>query len=152
MMVTPAFPAKTVPEFIACAQTHPGTINMATGGVGDSPYVGGILFKLLAGVNTTLVPYRGLALALTGFLEGTVQVLFSGLPAADEFIRTNESRALAVRTAVRASSHPDISTIDEFLPGFEASQWYGLGARATHFLKSSTHSTKTLMQVLQTRR
>jgi tripartite-type tricarboxylate transporter receptor subunit TctC len=128
MVVNPAFPAKTVPEFIAYAQTHPGTINMATGGIGGSPYVGGVLFKLMTGINLTLVPYRGLALALTDLLGGHVQVLFSSLPAAGELIRTNEVRAIAVTTAARAPSHPDIPTIDEFVPGFEASQWYGLGA------------------------
>jgi tripartite-type tricarboxylate transporter receptor subunit TctC len=128
MVVNPAFPAKTVPEFIAYARTHPGTINMATGGIGGSPYVAGVLFKLMTGINLTLVPYRGLALALTDLLGGQVQALFSSLPAAGEFIKTDKIRALAVTTAVRAPSHPDIPTIDEFVPGFEASQWYGLGA------------------------
>jgi tripartite-type tricarboxylate transporter receptor subunit TctC len=128
MVVNPALPAKTVPEFIAYAQAHPGTINMATGGIGGSPFVGATLFKLMTGINMTLVPYRGLALALTDLLGGQVQVLFSSLPAADEFISTNKIRALAVTTAVRAPSYPDIPTVDEFVPGFEASQWYGLGA------------------------
>ena len=128
MVVKPTFPAKTVPEFIAYARKHPGAINMATGGIGGSPYVGGELFKLTTGINMTLVPYRGLALALTGLLQGQVDVMFSSLPAAEGFIKANEIRALAVTTAVRAPSHPDIPTIDEFVPGFEASQWYGLGA------------------------
>jgi tripartite-type tricarboxylate transporter receptor subunit TctC len=128
MVVNPAFPPKTVPEFIAYAHAHPGTISMATGGIGGSPYVAGVLFKFMTGSNLTLVPYRGLALALTDLLGGQVQALFSSLPAAAEFIRTNEVRAIGVTTAVRAPSHPDVSTIDEFVPGFEASQWYGLGA------------------------
>jgi len=128
MVVHPSFPAKTVPEFIAYAKANPGKINLATGVIGGSPHVAGELFKTMTGIDMAQISYRGLSLALTDVIGGQVQVLFSGLPAASEFIKTGELRALAVTTAARAPTHPDIPTVSEFIPGFEASQWYGIGA------------------------
>jgi tripartite-type tricarboxylate transporter receptor subunit TctC len=101
---------------------------MATGVNGGAPHVAGELFKLLTGTNMVQVSYRGLNLALVDLLSGQVQVLFSSVPAAVEFIRTERLRALAVTTGTRAETLPDLPTVAEFVPGFEASQWYGVGA------------------------
>lgn len=128
MEVNPAVPAKTVPEFIAYAKANPGKLNMASGGNGTTDHVCGELFKMMAGVNMVLVPYRGGAPALTDLLGGQVQVLFDPIPASIEYIRTGKLRALAVTTALRSDALPDIPTIGEFVPGFEASTWYGVGA------------------------
>ena len=128
MEVNPAVPAKTVPEFIAYAKDNPGKLNMASGGTGTTDHVSGELFKMMAGVNMVLVPYRGGAPALTDLLGGQVQVLFDPIPASIEYIRTGKLRALAVTTATRADALPDIPTVGEFVPGFEASTWYGVGA------------------------
>jgi tripartite-type tricarboxylate transporter receptor subunit TctC len=128
MEVNPAFPAKTVPEFIAYAKANPGKINIASGGNGTSDHVCGELFKLMAGVNMVLVPYRGGAPALTDLLGGQVQVLFDPIPASIGYIRTGKLRALAVTTATRSDALPDVPTVGEFVPGYEASTWYGVGA------------------------
>jgi tripartite-type tricarboxylate transporter receptor subunit TctC len=128
MVINPSLPAKTVPEFIAYAKANPGKISMATGVNGGAPHVAGELFKLLTGVNMIQVPYRGLALALGDLLSGHVQVLFSGVPAAIEFIRADKLRALAVTTVARSNTLPNIPSVAEFVPEFEASQWYGVGA------------------------
>lgn len=128
MVVNPSLPTKTVPEFIAYAKANPGKISMATGVKGGTPHVAGELFKLLTGINMVQVSYRGLNLALVDLLRGQVQVLFSSVPAAVEFIRAERLRALAVTTGTRAETLPDLPTVAEFVPGFEASQWYGVGA------------------------
>jgi len=128
MEVNPAVPAKTVPEFIAYAKANPGKLNMASGGNGTTDHVCGELFKMMAGVNMVLVPYRGGAPALIDLLGGQVQVLFDPIPASIEYIRTGKLRALAVTTATRSDALPDIPTVGEFVPGFEASTWYGVGA------------------------
>jgi tripartite-type tricarboxylate transporter receptor subunit TctC len=128
MEVNPAVPAKTVPEFIAYAKANPGKLNMASGGNGTSDHVSGELFKMMAGVNMVLVPYRGGAPALTDLLGGQVQVLFDPIPASIEYIRTGKLRALAVTTATRSDALPDIPTVGEFVPGYEASSWYGVCA------------------------
>jgi tripartite-type tricarboxylate transporter receptor subunit TctC len=128
MEVNPAVPAKTVPEFIAYAKANPGKLNMASGGNGTTDHVCGELFKMMAGVNMVLVPYRGGAPALTDLLGGQVQVLFDPIPASIEYIRTGKLRALAVTTAMRSDALPDVPTVGEFVPGFEASTWYGVGA------------------------
>jgi tripartite-type tricarboxylate transporter receptor subunit TctC len=128
MVVHPSLPVRTVPEFIAYAKANPGKINMATGVNGGSPHVAGELFEQLTGIKMVQVSYRGLALALTDLLGGQVQVLFSSVPAAIELIRTKKLRALAVTTSTRAETLPDLPTVAEFVPGFEASQWYGVGA------------------------
>jgi tripartite-type tricarboxylate transporter receptor subunit TctC len=127
MLVHPSFPAKTVPEFIAYAKAHPGTINMASAGSGSSPRLAGELFKLMTGIDLVHVPYRGGAPALSDLIAGQVQVMFSNLPAA-EYIRAGKLRALAVTTAARSDELPDVPTVGEFVPGYEASAWYGLGA------------------------
>ena len=128
MVINPSLPAKTVPEFIAYAKANPGKISMATGVNGGAPHVAGELFKLLTGVNMVQVPYKGLSLALSDLLADQVQVLFSGVPAAIEFIRAGKLRALAVTTVAREETLPDLPSIADFVPDFEASQWYGVGA------------------------
>jgi tripartite-type tricarboxylate transporter receptor subunit TctC len=128
MAVNPSVPAKTVPEFIAYARANPGKINMASAGSGTPQHVAGELFKMMAGVNMLHVPYRGAAPALTDLLGGQVQVMFDNLSSSIEHIRTGKLRALAVTTAVRLEALPDVPTVGDFLPGFEASGLYGLGA------------------------
>jgi tripartite-type tricarboxylate transporter receptor subunit TctC len=128
MEVNPAVPAKTVPEFIAYAKANPGKLNMASGGNGTTDHVCGEWFKMMAGVNMVLVPYRGGAPALTDLLGGQVQVLFDPIPASIGYIRTGKLRALAVTTATRSDALPDIPTVGEFVPGYEASSWYGVCA------------------------
>jgi len=128
MEVNPVFPAKTVPEFIAYAKANPGKVNMATGGTGNSTHVTGELFKMMAGVNLLVVPYRGSPPALTDLLAGQVQVMFDLMSSSLEYIRAGKLRALAVTTATRAEVLPDIPTVGEFVPGYEASAIGGLGA------------------------
>jgi len=128
MVVNPSLPTKTVPEFIAYAKANPGKINMGSGGAGGPDHMSGELFKTMTGVNMIHVPYRGLSPALSDLLGGQVQVIFSSLPAAIEYIRAGKLRALAVTTATRFEGAPDIPTVGDVLPGYEASQWYGVGA------------------------
>jgi tripartite-type tricarboxylate transporter receptor subunit TctC len=125
MEVHPSVPAKSVPEFIAYAKANPGKINMASGGNGSTPHVAGELFKMM---NMPHVPYRGSAPALTDLLGGQVQVYFSQMIASIEYVRAGKLRALAVTTTTRSDLLPDIPTLGEFLPGFEASTWFGVGA------------------------
>ncbi len=127
MVVNPSLPAKTVPEFITYAKANPGKINMASGGAGGPDHMSGELFKTMTGVNMIHVPYRGLSPALTDLLAEQVQVIFSSLPAAIEYIRAGKLRALAVTTATRFEGAPDIPTVGDVVPGYEASQWYGVG-------------------------
>jgi tripartite-type tricarboxylate transporter receptor subunit TctC len=127
MMVHPSVPAKTVPEFIAYAKANPGKINMGSGGVGSPSHVAGELFKMMAGVGMVHVPYRGIAPALTDLMAGQLQVYFGALTSSIEYIKAGRLRALAVTTAKRSAALPDLPTVDEFVPGYEASQWYGLG-------------------------
>jgi tripartite-type tricarboxylate transporter receptor subunit TctC len=128
MVVNPSVPAKTVPEFIAYAKANPGKINMASVGIGSGPHIAGELFKMMAGVNVVHVPYRGGGPALTDLLGGQVQVMFPGTVASIEYIRAGRLRALAVTTATRSEALPGIPTMGEFVPGYEASQWFGIGA------------------------
>jgi tripartite-type tricarboxylate transporter receptor subunit TctC len=128
MVVNPSLPAKTVPEFIAYAKANPGKINMASGGAGGPDHMSGELFKTMTGVNMLHVPYRGLSPALTDLLGGQVQVIFSSLPAAIEYIKNDKLRALAVTTATRFEGMPDIPTVGDTVPNYEASQWYGVVA------------------------
>jgi len=127
MVVNPSVPAKTIPEFIAYAKANPGKINMASGGIGGPSHVSGELFNMMAGVSMVHVPYRGAGPALVDLLGGQVQVLFNSPPASIEYIKAGALRALAVTTATRAEALPDIPTVGEFVPGYEASQWYGVG-------------------------
>jgi tripartite-type tricarboxylate transporter receptor subunit TctC len=128
MEVNPLFPAKTVPEFIAYAKANPGKINMASAGNGNVTHMWGELFKLMAAVNLQHVPYRGEAPAISDLLGGQVQVYFGGMAASIEHIRAGKLRALAVSTTTRSDALPDIPTLSESLPGYEASAWHGLGA------------------------
>jgi tripartite-type tricarboxylate transporter receptor subunit TctC len=127
VVVHPSFPAKTVPEFIAYARASPGKISMASAGIGSGPHVAGELFKMMAGVNMVHVPYRGGGPALTDLLGGQVQVYFPTTVSSIGYIRAGRLRALAVTTATRSDALPDIPTVGEFLPGYEASFWYGIG-------------------------
>jgi len=131
MEVNPSVPAKTVPEFIAYAKANPGKINFASAGIGTGPHLAGELFNVLAGVRMLHVPYRGNGPALTDLLSGQMQVLFDGIPSSIGYISAGKLRALAVTTATRAATVPDIPTVDEFVPGYEASVWTGLGAPKT---------------------
>jgi tripartite-type tricarboxylate transporter receptor subunit TctC len=128
MVVSPSVPATTVSEFIAYAKANAGKLNMASGGIGSTGHVSGELFKMMAGINIGHVPYRGGGAALTDLLAGQVQVYFSPLPAAIEYIRAGKLRALAVTTAARSEALPDIATVAEFVPDYEASVWVGIGA------------------------
>ena len=128
MEISLAVPVKTVPEFIAYAKANPGKLNMASSGVGGSPHMSGELFKMMAGVNLTHVPYRGSVAALTDMLSGQVQVFFDNLPASIEYIKAGKVRALAVTTATRSEALPELPTVSEFVPGYEASPWWGVGA------------------------
>ena len=128
MVVHPSVPAKTIPEFIAYAKANPGKVNMASGPIGGSSHVSGELFKMLTGTDMLLVSYRGTAPAVTDLLAGQVQVLFNSPPASIEYIKAGRLRALAVTTTTRSEVLPDVPTVSEFVPGYEASQWYGVGA------------------------
>jgi tripartite-type tricarboxylate transporter receptor subunit TctC len=128
MVVNPSVPAKTVPEFIAYAKANPGKISMASAGTGTQSHVFGELFKMMAGVDMVHVPYRGAGPALTDLLGGQVQITFPPTVASIEYIRAGKLRALAVTTAKRSDALPDIPTVGEFVPGYEASTWYGIGA------------------------
>jgi tripartite-type tricarboxylate transporter receptor subunit TctC len=128
MVVNPSFPAKTVPEFIAYAKANPGKVNFASGGNGTAQHVSGELFKMMTGVNIVHVPYRGAGPAITDLLGGQVQVMFAGMSSSMEYIRARSLRALAVTSAIRSETLPDEPTVGEFVPGYEASQWYGIGA------------------------
>ena len=127
MQVNPSVPAKTVPEFIAYAKANPGKLNMASAGNGSTPHVSGELFKMMTGVNMVHVPYRGAAPALTDLISGQVQVMFENPLSSIEFIRTGKLRPLAVTTATRSEVLPDLPTVSDFVPGYEASAWYGVG-------------------------
>jgi tripartite-type tricarboxylate transporter receptor subunit TctC len=128
MVVNPSVPAQTVPEFITYAKANPGKINMATAGSGSITHMSGELFKLMAGVNLVAVAYRGGGPALIDLLGGQVQIMFEPTLSAIEYIRAGKLRALAVTSAMRSEVLPDLPTIGEFVPGYEASQWYGMGA------------------------
>jgi tripartite-type tricarboxylate transporter receptor subunit TctC len=128
MEVNTSFPAKTVPAFIAYAKANPGKLNMGSAGNGTSPHVAGELFKMMTGVNMIHVPYRGGAPAITDLLGGQVQVIFSPTPDSIGFIRSGRLRALAVTTATRSEALPDLPTVGDFVPGYEASGFYGVGS------------------------
>jgi tripartite-type tricarboxylate transporter receptor subunit TctC len=127
MVVNSSFPAKTVSEFITYAKANPRQINMASAGIGTSLHVAGERFKMMAGINMVHVPYKGAAPALADLLGGQVQVMFSDMSSI-EYIRAGKLRALAVTTATRSDALPDIPTLGEFVPNYEASVWYGVGA------------------------
>jgi tripartite-type tricarboxylate transporter receptor subunit TctC len=128
MLANPSLAAKTVPELIAYARANPDKITMASAGIGSTGHLVGELFKLTAGVNLVHVPYRGAGPALTDLLGGQVLMSFAGLSGSIEYIRTGKLRALAVTTATRSEALPDVPTVGESVPGFEAGDWLGMGA------------------------
>ncbi|MEA2880191.1 MAG: hypothetical protein QOF14_5387 [Hyphomicrobiales bacterium] len=121
-------PVKTIPELIAYAKENPGKLNMASSGNGSTIHMSGELFKMMTGTNMVHVPYRGGALALTDMIAGQVQVMFDNIPTAMEFVRGGKLRGLAVTGAARSETLPELPTVADFLPGYEATSWYGLGA------------------------
>jgi tripartite-type tricarboxylate transporter receptor subunit TctC len=127
MVVNPSFPAKTVPEFIAYARANPAKINVASSGNGTSVHVAGELFNMMTGIKMLHVPYRGAGPAITDLLGGQVHVMFAAMPSAIEHVRAGRLRALAVTTAARSPVLPDVPSVGEFVPGYEASSWYGIG-------------------------
>jgi tripartite-type tricarboxylate transporter receptor subunit TctC len=128
VVVNPAFPAKTLSEFIAYAKANPGKVNMASPGVGTSPHMAGELFNYMAGIKMTHVAYRASPPAITDLLAGHVQVYFAPISAGISYVKSGKLRPLAVTTAARADALPDVPPIAEFVPGYEVSAWYGLGA------------------------
>jgi tripartite-type tricarboxylate transporter receptor subunit TctC len=128
LLVNPSFPVKTVPELIAFAKANPGKVNMASAGNGTPPHVAGELLKMMAGVDIVHVPYRGGGPALVDLLGGQVQMMFGVITSSMEYIKAGKLRPLAVSTAMRAQALPDLPTVGDFLPGYEASDWYGICA------------------------
>jgi len=128
LLVNPSFPARTVPEFIGYAKANPGKINMASAGPGSAPHLYTELFKMMTGVDVVQVHYRGSGPALPDLIKGEVQAMFEGIASSIGHIRAGRLRPLAVTTATRSEALPDIPTMSEFVPGFEASGWYGIGA------------------------
>jgi len=128
ILVHPSVPAKTIPEFIAYAKANPGKVNLASAGTGSAPHMAGELFNVMAGIDMVTVQYRGQGPALTDLLGGQVQVLFATTPGTTEYVKSGRLRGLAVTTALRAEVLPDLPTVGDFVPGYAASQWYGIGA------------------------
>nr|WP_249779405.1 tripartite tricarboxylate transporter substrate binding protein [Bradyrhizobium sediminis] len=128
VVVNPSVPVKSIPELIAYAKANPGKLNMASSGNGSTIHMSGELFKMLTGINMVHVPYRGGALALTDLIAGQVQVMFDNVPTCAEHIKSGKLRGLAVTSTTRSDVLPDLPTVADFLPGYEASAWYGLAA------------------------
>jgi tripartite-type tricarboxylate transporter receptor subunit TctC len=128
LVVNPSVPASTVPELIAYAKANPNKLNMASGGIGTAAHVVGELFKMMAGVEMVHVPYRGVAPALSDLLGGQVHVSFPPMAGTIEHIKAGKLRGLAVTTATRSEALPEVPTVSEFVPGYEASVWFGIGA------------------------
>jgi tripartite-type tricarboxylate transporter receptor subunit TctC len=128
VVVNPQLPIKSIPELIAYAKANPGKLNMASSGNGSTIHMSGELFKMMTGVDMVHVPYRGGAPALTDLMGGQVQVMFDNIPTSIEHVRSGSLRGLAVTSTVRSEQLPDLPTVADFLPGYEASAWYGIGA------------------------
>jgi tripartite-type tricarboxylate transporter receptor subunit TctC len=127
VVVNPSLPIKTIPELIAYAKANPGKLNMASSGNGSTIHMSGELFKMMTGINMVHVPYRGGAPALTDMISGQVQVMFDNVPTSAEHIKSGRLRGLAVTSTARSEVLPDLPTVADVLPGYEASAWYGLG-------------------------
>ena len=140
LVVTPSFPPKTIPEFIACAKAHPGKVNMGSQGIGTTPHVCGELLKMMTGAGFVHVPYRGSL--MPDLLAGQVQFYFSPMAQAIEYVRDGRLRALGVTTATRSDLLPDVPAIGEFVPGFLAIGWYGICVPGAHRPQSSTNSAR----------
>jgi len=128
VVVNPSLPVKTIPELIAYAKANPGKLNMASSGNGSTIHMSGELFKMLTDINMVHVPYRGGAPALTDLIAGQVQVMFDNLPTCAEHVKSGKLRGLAVTSTTRSEVLPDLPTVADFLPGYEASAWYGIAA------------------------
>jgi tripartite-type tricarboxylate transporter receptor subunit TctC len=128
MLTNPSFAAKTIPEIIDYAKANPGQVNFSSPGIGSISHLSGELFKMMAGVDLVHVPFAGNSPALTALLGGQIEVSFASLPSSIEFIRTGKLRGLAVTSAMRSEAAKDVPTIGEFVPGYEVSAWYGVGA------------------------
>jgi tripartite-type tricarboxylate transporter receptor subunit TctC len=127
VVVNPSLPIKTIPDLIAYAKANPGRLNMASSGNGSTIHMSGELFKMMTGINMVHVPYRGGAPALTDLMGGQVQVMFDNIPTSAEHVKAGKLRGLAVTSTARSEVLPDLPTVADFLPGYEASAWYGLG-------------------------
>jgi tripartite-type tricarboxylate transporter receptor subunit TctC len=128
VVVNPSVPVKTIPELIAYAKANPGKLNMASSGNGSTIHMSGELFKMLTGINMIHVPYRGGAPAITDMISGQVQVMFDNIPTCAEHVKSGKLRGLAVTSTTRSEVLPDLPTVADFLPGYEASAWYGFSA------------------------
>ena len=146
VVVHPSLPIKTIPELIAYAKANPGKLNMASSGNGSTIHMSGELFKMLTGINMQHVPYRGGAPALTDMLSGQMQVMFDNIPTCAEHVKSGKLRGLAVTSTTRSEVLPDLPLVADFLPGYEASAWYGLAAPKNTPPKSSTGSTRRSMR------
>ena len=127
LVLNPSVPARTIPEFIAYAKANPGKLNFASGGIGHATHVSCELFKMMAGVDLVHVPYRGNAPALTDLLSGQIQVMFFNAPNLSDYTSTGRLRVLAIASATRSEALPDLPTVAEFVPGYEATPWWGIG-------------------------
>jgi tripartite-type tricarboxylate transporter receptor subunit TctC len=155
VVVHPSVPTKTIPEFIAYAKANPGKISMASGGNGTSGHLCGELFKMMTGIDLIHVPYRGAAPALTGVLGGQVQVSFNSIASSIEHIRSGRLRALAITSTTRSEALPDLPTVSDFVPGYEASTVFGLGAprnTPAEIVDSSTGKSMPASPMLRSRR
>ncbi len=143
--VNPSVPAKTVPEFTAYAKANPDNISMASAGIGSGPHLAGELFKMMAAVNTVHVPYRGQGPALTDLLAGQVQFYFAGIPSSIQYVRSAKLRALRVTTATRSEALPEIPSLSDFLPGYEASFWGGFCAPKSTVIETLNGAINTAL-------
>jgi tripartite-type tricarboxylate transporter receptor subunit TctC len=148
MLVNASVPARTIPEFVAYAKANPGKINMASGGNGSVNHLAGEFFKMLTGVNLVHVPYRGAGPALADLLGGQVNLFFGGLVSSLDHVNAGKLRALAITTAVRSELLPNTPTVSEFVPGYEASDWFGLGAPKNTHAEVVENLNKTVGSVL----
>ncbi len=148
VVVNPSVPVKTIPELIAYAKANPGKLNMASSGNGSTIHMSGELFKMMTGVNFVHVPYRGSAPALTDMIGGQVQVMFDNIPSCAEHVKSGKLRGLAVTGTARSHVLPELPTVAEFVPGYEASAWYGVGAPMGTLLEIIDKLNKTVNAIL----